>query len=260
MSLARGAIVQLEVVHALVLRETRTRFGAHQLGYAWAVIEPLLWIATFAVLYIIGRRQVPHDMPVIPFLATGVLTYQMFSKTASKSAEAINGNRALLFYPQVQPLDLVLARCALECATFAAIFVLVMMGYAFSIEAVPAVDDLGLVMLGLFCAAALGSSLGLALCMLGVVYGTIERLRAPLMRPLFWVSGLFYVLSDVPPAARELQLYNPVLHTVELVRDGWFIEYDAPFASASYVLAWSLGLTLLGLMLERVVRRKIELS
>jgi len=260
MSLARGAIVQLEVVHALVLRETRTRFGAHQLGYAWAVIESVLWIATFAVLYAVGGRQVPHGMAVIPFLATGVLTFEMFSKTANKSAEAINGNRALLFYPQVQPLDLVLARCALETSTFAAIFLVIMLGDAFMSQALPVVDDIGRVLLGLFCAAALGSSLGLVLCMLGVVYNTVERLRGPLMRPLFWVSGLFYVLADVPASVREWQLYNPVLHCIELVRDGWFTEYDAPFASPAYVLAWSLSLGLFGLLLERVVRRKIELS
>ena len=29
------------VVRALIMRETVTRFGRHQLGYAWALIEPI---------------------------------------------------------------------------------------------------------------------------------------------------------------------------------------------------------------------------
>lgn len=260
MSLARGALVQLQVVRALVLRETRTRFGAHQLGYAWALIEPLLWIATFAGMYAVGGRRAPNHMAVIPFLATGVLTYEMFSKTATKTADAINGNRPLLFYPQVQPLDLVLARCALETATFTAIFALVMAANALLQHDVPHIDDPGRLLLGLLGAALLGSSLGLVLCMLGVVYKTVERLRGPLMRPLFWASGIFYVLGDLPKRGQQLLLYNPVLHAVELVRDGWFHEYDAPHASPTYVLGWALGLSWFGLLLERVARRKIELT
>ena len=40
--LLRGLWLSAEVVHALVLRETRTRFGGHKLGYAWALLEPIL--------------------------------------------------------------------------------------------------------------------------------------------------------------------------------------------------------------------------
>jgi len=39
----RGLVVQGEVIHALILRETRTRFGAYQLGYLWAL---LTWAPT----------------------------------------------------------------------------------------------------------------------------------------------------------------------------------------------------------------------
>ena len=47
----RGSLTQLQVVHALLLRETKTRFGANQLGYLWALIEPSLVIAMFAIVY-----------------------------------------------------------------------------------------------------------------------------------------------------------------------------------------------------------------
>jgi capsular polysaccharide transport system permease protein len=64
MSLARGAFIQLQVVHALVLRETRTKFGEHQLGYLWAVLEPLFWVLTFWGMYVVIGR------PVSPGLET----------------------------------------------------------------------------------------------------------------------------------------------------------------------------------------------
>lgn len=259
-SLAHGLVVQLQVIYALVLRETRTRFGTHQLGYLWALFEPLLWIATFVGLYQLGNRQPPAGMDVIGFLATGVLTYQLFSKTAGKVGEAVNGNRPLLFYPQVQPLDLIIARALLEIGTFGAVFVVVVVANYLLHPELPGPEDLLLVISGLSLAGALGAALGLVLCMAGVAWKVVERLRAPLMRPLFWLSGLFYTVRDLPRSAREVLLYNPVLHVVEIVRDGWFGGYASPYVSLTYPLAYVLGLSLLGLLLERAVRRRIELS
>jgi capsular polysaccharide transport system permease protein len=260
MSLARGAFVQLQVVHALVLRETRTRFGEHQLGYLWAVLEPLIWVGTFWGLYEVTNHPVPYGMDTLAFLTTGVLTYELFAKNVSRIGEAINGNKPLLFYPQVQPIDLVWARAALETATLSAVFVIVMGAGAFFRGQIPRVDDVLMVMAGLLLAALLGTSLGLLLCMLGALSNVVERLRGPLMRPLFWVSGLFFTVEEVPEGARRALLLNPVVHTVELVREGWFASYDSPSASVPYVLYFTLAFFTAGLLLERIVRRKIELS
>jgi capsular polysaccharide transport system permease protein len=260
LSLARGTFIQLQVVHALVLRETRTRFGAQQLGYLWAVLEPLLWVATFWVAYAIAHRRVPHGLDAVQFLVTGIITYELVSKNAARIGESINGNKSLLFYPQVQPIDLVWARAALETATLTAVFGIIMGLLALFEQRVPAVDDLLKTLFGLFLAAALGTSLGLVLCMLGVLSTMVERLRGPLMRPLFWTSGIFYTIDDLPESAREWLAYNPVLHAVELVRDGWFIDYTSPVASPAYIAGFILSFLSLGLLLERVVRRRIELS
>ncbi len=260
MSLARGALVQLQVIHALVLRETRTRFGAHQLGYLWAVLEPLMWVGTFGAMYAFAHRKLPNDMGIVGFLGTGIVTFSLFQNAATRAGEAINANRALLFYPQVHPLDLILARGALELSTFGAVFLVIMGGEAMFLRELPQVDDPLAVILGLVMAGLLGSSLGLVLCMLGEIFGVVQRLRGPVMRPLFWISGLFFTLEDTPDEARQYLLYNPMLHVIELVRDGWFASYRSEAVDPTYVLRWILGLLFFGLVLERVVRRKIELS
>lgn len=259
-TLAHGLAVQLQVVRALVLRETRTRFGRHQLGYLWALLEPILWIGTFYGLYVVGKRHAPSGMDVIGFLCTGILTYDVFAKNAARVGEAINANRPLLFYPQVKPLDLVFARFLLETGTLTSVFLLLSFANHMLNPGLPAPEDIARVILGLMLAGVLGASLGLVLCMLGVTSNVVERLRGPLMRPLFWVSGLFYTFEDVPKGARELLLYNPVLHVVELVRDGWFASYSAPHVSVAIPLSYVLGLSVAGLLLERKVRRRLELS
>lgn len=260
MSLYRGALVQMQVVHALVLRETRTRFGAHQLGYLWALFEPLMWIGTFTAMYMLAGRRVPHGLTALEFLTTGIVTFAMFQNAASRGGEAINGNRALLFYPQVQPLDLIFARGALEIATYSAVFFTIFAADSVARQQLPRIDDPLYALFGLGLAGLLGVGLGLVLCMLSELSNVVDRLRGPLMRPLFWASGLFFTADQIPPEGRRYLLYNPVLHAVEMVRDGWFPSYRSEYAEPFYVVAWILGLLFFGLLLERVVRRRITLS
>lgn len=259
MSLARAVWGQIEVVHALALRETRTRFGRQQLGYLWALLEPALMILTFYVLFQIAHRRVPNGMDTFGFTATGLIPYYLFSNSVNRVSEAINGNKALLFYPHVHPLDLVLARSVLEFATWSGVF-LVLMGTNVIARQELAVHSPLLIVAGLALAGLLGTTLGLVFCGLSLFSNSIERARGPLMRPFFWVSGVFFTANEAPEATRDYLLLNPVLHVVELVRGGWYPSYDPVNANPQYVLIWILGLAGLGLSLERVVRRRIEVT
>ena len=126
----QALMTQIQVVHALVIRETRTRFGRHRLGYVWALLEPLIMVATFAAAFSYMGRTMPGGLPVATFLVTGFLPYTLFSRTMSQAQNAISGNRGLLFYPDIRPFDLVLARTLLEIATYILVFVLLMAGDA----------------------------------------------------------------------------------------------------------------------------------
>jgi capsular polysaccharide transport system permease protein len=255
----RALLIQLQVVHALVLRETRTRFGRHRLGYLWAILEPVLFIATFGVMYSFLARTTPARLPLVPFLATGFLPYLLFMKATQQAQHAISGNKGLLFYPHVRPLDLVAARTWLEVATSTLVFALILGAHA-AWQGRLRVDDVVTTVTGLVLAAGLGMGLGLVLCGLTTFSNTVERLASPLMRPLFWISALFFSTNEIPSDLRNILLYNPLLHIVELTRDGWFPGYRVPEVTISYPIAWILVLLFLGLTLERVARRRLELT
>jgi capsular polysaccharide transport system permease protein len=259
MSLASGLATQARVIHAVVLRETRTRFGQHRLGYLWALAEPIVWLFTFYGMFVAMGREGSAGMPLITFLATGILTYHLFSKTADQGAAAISGNKALLYYPQVQTLDLIVARSALEAVTYTVVFVLIVGAHGWVADTWT-IESTLVTAWGFVLASLLGMTLGLFFCALGVVWPTMERIRGPLMRPLFWMSGLFFTANGLPSTVRDVFMVNPVLHCVEIVRDGWFTGYTAHHADATYVLVWVLGLAFTGLTLERAVRRRVQLT
>lgn len=251
-------LVQIQVVYALIMRETRTRFGLNRLGYLWALLEPILFIATFALVFQVFGRAAPDRMPIVPFLATGFLPYLLFRETSGRGLHAVEANRGLLFYPQVRPLDLVLARALLEIATNIVAFVMIVGAYSAYSGQFEIADPLQIV-IGFGLAAGIGASLGLILCAASVFSTLVERLHAPLLRPLFWFSGLMYPTGQLPINYRNLLSYNPIVHAVELTRAGYFRGYRADHVSVSYPLMWITVLFFLGLTLERVARRRLVL-
>ncbi len=252
-------LVQIQVVYALVLRETRTRFGQNRLGYLWAILEPLLFIATFALVFRGFGRTAPERMPVVPFLATGFMPYLLFRETSGRGMLAIEANRGLLFYPLVRPLDLVLARMTLEIATNLLAFALIIAGYCVFTAQFEVSDPLQ-VLAGLGLSAGIGATLGLVLCAASVFSPAVERLHGPLIRPLFWFSGLMYPTGQLPLHYRNLLTYNPIVHAVELTRAGYFHGYRADHVGISYPLTWIVALAFLGLALERIARKRLVLS
>lgn len=248
----------MEVVHAIVLREIRTRFGSQKLGYLWALLEPSIVIVTFYWFFRITDRQPPAGMDLFSFIATGVVPYTLFANSVVRVSEAINGNKSLLYYPQVRPIDLVMARSALEAATFAAVFLLLLGGRALYVQELR-VDSPLHVIAGMAMASLLGTGFGMIFCALGQIAPSVERARGPMMRPLFWVSGIFFTVGMLPEEVRAVMLLNPVLHATEMVRDGWFSGYVG-YQVATYQVSWVLSLLLVGLLLERAVRRKIEMT
>ena len=259
MRLLAGLYAQLWVIQTLALRETRTRFGSHRLGYVWALLEPLVWIGTFWGMFHLAQKAPPTGMDMLTFLATGVIPYDIFSKSADRCAASIDANRGLLFYPQVHPLDIVFARAGLEFATYVVVFAIIIGAHALLIGGFVVANPLMLLQ-GLVLASLLGTSLGLVFAALSVENNLVDRVRGPLMRPLFWTSGIFFTLNSLPLVAREVMLWNPVIHCVEFVRSGFFESYEGEHMSASYVLLWILGLGFVGLTVERAVRHKVEVT
>jgi len=255
----RGSLTQLQVVHALLIRETKTRFGANQLGYLWAFIEPALWIGMFIGFYGAFGRITPPGMSLVAYLTTGIVPFSLFRDTAQRCMSAIEANKGLLFYPQVRPLDLVVARGILEAATYLGVMTLFMGGLALY-EGPPRIDSMLETLGGLALASGFGVSCGLLCCGLSVYSPTVERLFPSVLRLVFWFSAVFHPVESLPTSMRDVLLLNPVTHAIELVRDGWFPGYDARHADALYVLAWILVLSFFGLSLERMARRRLELS
>jgi len=254
----KGRIVtHSRVIHALILREMKTRFGRAQLGYIWALIEPTLYVLIFLALYELRGKTAVSGMPIALFLLTGAIPFIMFRDTMTRSMTAIQSNRPLLTFPQVTPIDLIIGRALLEIATTTVAFVLLIVAFAAIAGPVKIADPLGvfawLAVLGL-----LGFGAGAAFGALAPLFPSVQQLvPSILIRPLFWVSGLFFTAETIPDEIRGYALLNPLLNLTELVRAAFFPGFESPYPDVTYVVLFTLVVVFLGLAIQRALLKRI---
>lgn len=251
--------IQGQVLAALILREMQTRFGRTNIGYLWALVEPLTVLAVFWGMFFVIDRQAPSGMDVVPFLATGIVTFLTFRSTSDRLSNAIDANRGLLLYPQVTPFDLMMGRAVLEGATFLVLFALIIGGaWMMGLSPLPAHP---LALLGmLIVIQMLACGMGMILGTLTALYPVVDHLMKPVWRAAMFVSGVFFTMDELPPALLDFIRYNPIAHAIDLLRGTFFVGYSPKIASPAYVGGWLVATLFLGLLLERMTRHRTRVS
>ena len=93
-----------EVFYLLALRDTKLRYRQTVLGSLWAVIQPLLTMLLFTLIF--GRLAgIPSDgLPYPVFYYAALLPWVYFSNTVSQAAASLLGNAHLItkvYFPRV---------------------------------------------------------------------------------------------------------------------------------------------------------------
>lgn len=253
----RSALQEMSrVIHALVLREMRTRFGRQRLGYLWALLEPILFVGVLAVIFSIRGRYHPPGMTLILFLITGIVPFLLFRHAMTRGIRGQEANNRLLAYPQVQIMDISIARFLLELSTSITVFaILISIVYLLDLEPLIIQSPLG-VLAGIAMLGLYGFALGLIFGSLTPLFRDIEPLiQVVIGRPLFFISGVFFTIEMVPPEYRHLLLINPLFHVLEWLRSVFFVQYESRYADMEYALICLVILLFFGMLVQRALRR-----
>ena len=256
----KSAGVQARVIHALVLREVNVKFARHRLGYLWAFVEPVAFVIAFSLILSVGGKTLPAGMPAVPFFITGIIPFFLFRDVAGATLKGVSANKALLVYPQVTAFDVMVARFLLETVTAIVVFVALlaaMMGLGMDVRIERPIEAFGwLIAMGLA-----GFGFGAACGALEPLFPAVERVvPAVILRPLFWVSGVFFTSGMLPPDLRDVALINPLLHMIDLLRSAFFHEFENQHASYAYAIFSLLAVLFLAALLHRALRRHILIA
>jgi ABC-type polysaccharide/polyol phosphate export permease len=255
-SLRRSWAIQRRVIGALFLREVLTRFGRHNIGFLWLFVEPMIFTLGITALWTLAKMDHGSNVPIIAFAVTGYSSVLLWRNMPARCIGAINPNLALMYHRHVKVMDIFASRLLLEVAGVTMSFsVLVVLFW--STGAIKPPEDIIKVIGAWLMLAWFGASLGILMGALSERSEIIEKLWHPTAYLLFPLSGAAFYVDALPPFAQKVVLALPMVHGVEMLREGYFGSTFRAHYDVLYMAAFCVALTLLGLAKMRDVSRTV---
>jgi capsular polysaccharide transport system permease protein len=246
-------VVQGRVLFALIMREMSTRYGRNAGGYVWAVLEPAGTLAMLSLVFGFLASRPALGTNFLVFFATGYTAFHVYLDISRAVSKSVVANRALLTFPRVTLVDTILARFLLEVITTLLVAFVILASLLLLME-----DQIALDFRYIFLAFVLAAYIGLAVGVLNSVLftwsPTWETVFGIVNRPMFLISGVFFLFDDMPAAIRDILWWNPLIHATAFMRAGFYPIYDPAWASVMYVFAFGAVPFLVGVLLMRALR------
>lgn len=245
-----------KVIFAFVLREFKTRFGTERLGYLWLFLEPIVHIAVLSVAFGFGGKVLGDGIPFPVFIMLGILPWLLFTNIINKGMGAVSSNRALLIYPPVQLIDPFLGRILVEAVITVVIFMLLMvvlpaLSHFHVIEFEVHFKSMGLFSMLFLLYVLFSSSVSLILMTLFEMNEAVKKVVGLVLKPLYFLSGIFYTVKVVPQQYQWFFEYNPLSNFMEGFKYLFFNAYDTRFFDVSYLAELTVVFLFLGLFLYK---------
>lgn len=224
----------------LVRRDVLLRYRGAMFGVLWIFLSPLLMLAIFAFvfghIFQVRWPQQPEGLPFWPILYCGLIVFNVFGETVSRSPTAVRGFPAYvkkIIFP-VDILPLVPLGSALVHAAFNLLILAAALAWTGHLTA-------GLLLVPPLILPALLLGIGTAwfLAAWGVFIKDMTQIVPLFVQMLLFLSPVFYPSSAVPAGLTFLYQANPLGATIEAARAAAF---GLPVPWAAWLAALALGL------------------
>jgi len=231
----RQIVAYHELLYFLVLRLVKLRYKQTFFGAAWAVLQPLLTMAAFTLVF--GRlARLPSDgLPYALFAYTALVPWTYFANTLTQASNSLVDNERMLtkvYFPRaLLPLAPVIGGL-LDLA----IGVLVLFGLLAAYGVPPSANIWALPAFVLL-AAVTAFAVGLWLSALNVRYRDVRHAVPFLVQFWLFVTPVAYSSGLVPLRWRAWYGLNPMVGVVDGFRWALLGRPELPGAAAVSALA-----------------------
>lgn len=256
MNFAYAARQNLRVIGALAARELATRYGQNPLNYFWGLAEPAALIGIYLIVHgLVKSHGGSGSDSIILFMITGIMTFRMSRGIAGKVQKAISSNQPLLTYPNVKPLDTIVARALIESLIWLTVCLIFFSAISIYLDKRVIVhkDEFAIALLAVMFFSFSFGAFNAVISILVPFYSNIWNMMS---LPLLLSSGVLYVAAEMPPQILKFLVWNPFLHCVEWIRIASYLDYHTVL-DRSYLLTFSCVLLTTALVLERMYRSRL---
>ena len=202
-----------DLFYFLVWRDIKVLYAQTILGFAWAILNPMIQIIIFSVIF--GKvAKIPTDgIPYVLFSTVAIIPWTYMAESMSASSQSLVGGANMLgkvYFPRIIfPLTPILAKLV-DFSISLILVIAVMFYYRIS----PSWNLLYLPMLVLLM-MIIPSGIGLWLSALAIRYRDVKFAMPFVIRMLIYSAPILYTASAIPDQYRFLYSLNPIVAVVE---------------------------------------------
>jgi lipopolysaccharide transport system permease protein len=204
----------------LTLRDITLRYRQTLLGVLWAVLQPILPMVIFTLVFARVLRPETGPVPYSLFALSGLVPWTFFANAINTASSTFATNHNLLnkvYFPRAILPGAAVAACVVDLVV-GEVFLLGMLlwqGYR------PTLAWLWLPVIALVT-AGLALAVGLALASLMALYRDIKHVSPFLVQLWMYATPVVYPIHLVPLRFRWVIDLNPMAGLVEVGRSCWF--------------------------------------
>ena len=203
-----------DLLLTLTVHRVKVRYKQSALGLLWAILQPLLLMLIFTVLFALTAPNMPSEgLPYPVFVYAAVLPWTFFSASVSSGTNSLVSHTQLvtkIWFPrEILPLSYITAALFdFMVASTLLVGLMLYHGVAPSANIWLAIPIVGLI-------AVLAAALSLALAALQVRFRDVGLAMPLLLQVWMFLSPVVYPYSQVPARFRPLYQLNPMAGLIE---------------------------------------------
>ncbi len=243
---------RVEVWWQFTVRAVEMRHRGSHLGLAWAVLNPLLMLGLYVVVFSFvfknGFNVLPNETRVDYALGVfaGLVVFHVFAETLAASPTFILNNpnlvKKVVFPLELLPLSNVAALWFHAAISFSLLFLgALMTGRITSVVGVAWLVPI------LLPHVLLCVGLSLFMSAFGVFFRDVGQITGFLSQVVLYASAVFFSVQSVQsiPALWAVMRWNPILHTIDATR--CVLLWHLPVNTWGLAYSWACGLVSLGI-------------
>ncbi|MHA6249053.1 ABC transporter permease [Pontibacter sp. CAU 1760] len=222
------------------------------LGPAWMLLQPILTLITYLIIF--GRlvRLSTGSIPPILFYFSGIILWNFFNESFAGTSSTFRSNAHIfskVYFPRmISPVSVMciqFIRLTIQLFLLLLIYLYFMQfkGFSPNLGALILVFPITLVALG-----GIGLGLGLIFSVITVKYRDLSGFISLGIRLLMFATPVIYPLTSLAPDLRWIVQLNPLTPLFELFRLCLFGEGIVSYTQLTYSLGFAAILLIAGIM------------
>lgn len=202
-----------DLFYFLVWRDIKVLYAQTVLGFSWAILNPLVQIIIFSVIFGAVAKISTDGIPYVLFSTVAIIPWTYMSEAMSASSQSLVGGSGMLgkvYFPRIIfPVTPVLAKLV-DFSISLILLVTVMVYYRIA----PTWNLVWLPFLILLM-MTIPTGVGLWLSALAIRYRDVKFAMPFVIRMLIYSAPVLYTASAIPEKYRVLYSLNPIVAVVE---------------------------------------------